>query len=132
MVRESHEGSLGDALGQIVGRAALGAVAGAIVVLTLGLVAELVRRRAPTHRALALLDLTVPIGVRTAIVSLLALLATMTGPRPVGAEDSVRGWLGQVSTTTSTTGAPVPTSTTSTTVPSSATSTTTTSVRPSG
>ena len=134
MVRESHVGSLGDALGQIVGRAALGAVAGAIVVLTLGFVAELVRRRSPAHRVLALLDLTVPIGVRTAIVSVLALLATMTGPRPAGAEDSVRGWLGQVSTTPTTTGAPVPPpATTSARAPTSTTSTTVPApVRPSG
>jgi LysM domain len=134
MVRESHEGSLGDALGQIVGRAALGAVAGALVVLTLGFVAELVRRRSPAHRVLALLDLTVPIGVRTAIVSLLALFATMTGPRPVGAEDSVRGWLGQVSTTTTTTGAPVatPTTTSRAATPTTTSTTVPASVRPSG
>jgi nucleoid-associated protein YgaU len=125
---------LGDALGQIVGRAAVGAAAGAIVVLTLGVVAELVRRRSPTHRVLALLDLTVPIGVRTAIVSVLALLATMTGPRPAGAEDSVRGWLGQRSPTTTTTGEPAVRPTTTST-PTSASTTPTTApppVRPSG
>ena len=134
MVREPHEGSLGDALGQLVGRAAVGAVAGAVVVLTLGLVAELVRRRSPAHRVLALLDLTVPIGVRTAIVSLLALLATMTGPRPAAADASVRGWLGQVSTTTRTTAAPVapPSATLAPTSTSTTTTTLPAPVRPTG
>ena len=111
MVRESHEGSLGDALSGLIGRAALGAVVAALGLLALGLVAELLRRRHRARRVLALLDLTLPIGVRTAVVSLLALIATVTGTRPVGAADSVRGWLGQVSTstTTTTTRAPIAT-----------------------
>jgi hypothetical protein len=103
MVRESQDGSLGDALGALITRAAIGAIVGAVALLGLGLVAELLRRRQRARRVLALLDLTLPIGVRTAVVSLLALLATFTGPRPVGAADSVRGWLGQVPASTTTT-----------------------------
>lgn len=103
MVRETQDGSLGEALGNLIGRAAVGAVAGALVLLALGLVAEALRRRHRARRVLALLDLTLPIGVRTAVVSLLALVATFTGPRPVGAADSVRGWLGQASASTTTT-----------------------------
>lgn len=104
MVRESQDGSLGDALGTLIGRAAVGATIGALSLLGLGLLAELLRRRHRARRVLALLDLTLPIGVRTAVVSLLALLATFTGPRPVGAADSVRGWLEQTNTSTTTRG----------------------------
>jgi nucleoid-associated protein YgaU len=103
MVQKSHAGSLGEALNPLVGRAALGAVVAAAALLGLGLLAEMLRRRHRARRVLALLDLTLPIGVRTAVVSLLALVATFTGPKPVGAADSVRGWLSQSSTSTTTT-----------------------------
>jgi hypothetical protein len=98
MVQESHDGTLGD----LVARAALGAVVAALLLLALGLLAELLRRRPRAHRVLALLDLTVPMGVRAVIVSVLALLSTFIGPRPAGAADSVRGWLREVSTSTTT------------------------------
>jgi nucleoid-associated protein YgaU len=98
MVQESQDGTLGD----LVGRAAVGAAAAALLLLALGLVAELLRRRHRARRVLALLDLTVPIGVRTVIVSVLALLSSFMGPRPAGAADSVRGWLREVSTSTTT------------------------------
>ncbi len=98
MVQESHDATLGD----LVGRAALGAVLAAMLLLTLGLVAELLRRRHRARRVVALLDLTVPIGVRTVIVSVLALVSSFIGPRPAGAADSVRGWLREVSTSTTT------------------------------
>ena len=107
MVRESHDGSLGEALGALVGRAAVGAVAAAGVLLALGFVAEALRRRQCAGRVLALLDLTLPIGVRTAVVSVLALLASFTGVRPAGATDGVRGWLDQASTSTTTTTRPL-------------------------
>ena len=103
MVRKSPDGSLGDELGALIGRAAVGAIVAAVALLGLGVVAEILRRRDRARRVLAVLDLTLPIGVRTAVVSLLALIATFTGPRPVGAADSVRGWLGQVSPSTTTT-----------------------------
>ncbi|MGZ4735998.1 MAG: LysM peptidoglycan-binding domain-containing protein [Acidimicrobiia bacterium] len=110
MVRKPHDESLGDAVGGLIGRAAIGAVAAALLLLALALVAELLRRRDRAQRVCAVLDLTVPMWVRAAVVSLLALVATFTGPRPVGAEDSVRGWLGHSSAaTTTTTQAPVAT-----------------------
>ena len=99
MVRNPHDGSLGDALGELVGRAAMGAAAGALLLLTLGLVAEVLRRRHRAGRVLALLDLTLPIGVRTAVVSLLALIATVTGTQPAGADDGVRAWLHDTTST---------------------------------
>jgi nucleoid-associated protein YgaU len=98
MVQESHEATLGD----LVGRAALGAIVAALLLLGLGLVAELLRRRHRARRVLALLDLTVPIGVRAVIVSVLALVSSFMGPRPAGAADSVRGWLREISTSTTT------------------------------
>ena len=100
MVRDPHDGTLGDALGGLIGRAAIGAAIGAVLLLTLGLVAELLRRRDRAHRVLALLDLTLPMGVRTAVVSLMALLATFTGSHPAGADDGVRAWLHQSTATT--------------------------------
>jgi resuscitation-promoting factor RpfA len=108
------------ALAALIARAAVGAIAGALLLLALGLVAEILRRRHRARRVLALLDLTVPMGVRTAIVSVLALLATFTGARPIGAADSVRGWLGQTSSTTTAPSA----STTPTTSPATAATTT--------
>jgi nucleoid-associated protein YgaU len=98
MVRESQDGTLGD----LVGRAAAGAVVGALLLLALGLLAELLRRRHRARRVLALLDLTVPMGVRTVIVSVLALASSFMGPHPAGAADSVRGWLREVGTSTTT------------------------------
>jgi nucleoid-associated protein YgaU len=92
-----------DAFATLVGRAALGAAAAAVLLLTLGLIAELLRRRHRAHRLLAVLDLTLPTGVRTVVVTALALVATLAGPRPAGAADSVRGWLGQTSATTTAT-----------------------------
>ncbi len=80
-------------LADLVGRAALGAAFATILLLVLGLLAELLRRRRRARRLLALLDLTLPTGVRTVVVALLALLSTFVGPRPAGADDSVRGWL---------------------------------------
>jgi hypothetical protein len=109
MVHRSSEGSLGDELGALIGRAAVGAVVAAALLLGLGLIAEILRRRRRAHRVLAILDLTLPTGVRTAVVALLALIATFTGPAPVGAADSVRGWLGHVNATTTTTRAVVAT-----------------------
>jgi hypothetical protein len=100
MVREPHDGSLGDALSGLIGRAAIGAAAGALLLLTLGLLAEVLRRRHRARRVLAVLDLTLPLGVRTAVVSLLALIATFTGPHPAGADDGVRAWLSQTTTST--------------------------------
>jgi hypothetical protein len=104
MVREPQDGSLAE----LVGRAALGAAAASVVLLLLAMTAELLRRRRRGHRLVALLDLTVPSGVRAVVVTTLALVSSFVGPRPVGAADSVRGWLrsGATTTTTSTT-APV-------------------------
>ncbi len=104
MVREPQDGALAD----LVGRAALGAAAASVALLLLGVTAELLRRRRRGHRLVALLDLTVPAGVRASVVTALALLSTFVGPRPVGATDSVRGWLRSgVPTTTTSTTAPV-------------------------
>jgi len=103
MVRTSRDGSLGAELGALIGRAATGAILATIALLGLGLIAEILRRRHRARRLLRLLDLTLPLGVRTAVVSLLAVVATLTGPRPVGATETVRGWLGQVSASTTTT-----------------------------
>jgi nucleoid-associated protein YgaU len=50
---------------------------------------------------LALLDAALPRGARTAAVSLLAIAATFAGARPAAAEDSVRGWLGRPTSSTS-------------------------------
>jgi LysM domain len=109
MVRRLQAGS-DDALGALVGRAALGAAMAAVLLLTLGFIAELLRRRHRASRVVAFLDLTVPTGVRTVIVMALALIATFTGPRPAGAADSVREWLGHTpSSTTVTTRAVVAT-----------------------
>jgi nucleoid-associated protein YgaU len=102
MVRRLEAGS-DDALGALVGRAAIGAVAATLLLLALGFAAELLRRRHRARRVLALLDLTVPIGVRTVVIAVLALVASFSGPRPAGAADSVRGWLGQASTSTTVT-----------------------------
>ena len=113
MVRDSHDGSLGDTLSGVIGRAALGAAAGAVLLLLLGLIAEALRRRHRALRVVALLDLTLPVGVRTAVVSLLALVASFTGSTPAGADDSVRAWLNHTtsstapSTTATRTSAPV-------------------------
>jgi hypothetical protein len=93
---------LGDELGALVGRAAVGVLAAAVLLLGLGLLAELLRRRHRARRVLRFLDLTLPLGVRTAVVALHALVATVTGSAPVGASDSVRGWLGQAEATTTT------------------------------
>ncbi|HEY3723400.1 MAG TPA: LysM domain-containing protein [Acidimicrobiia bacterium] len=101
MVREPQDGSLAD----LVGRAALGAAAASVVLLLLAVAAELLRRRRRGHHLVAVLDLTVPAGVRAVVVTALALLSTFVGPRPVGAAESVRGWLrsGAATTTTTTT-----------------------------
>lgn len=103
MVQTSPEGALGDELGDVIGRAAIGAAVAAGALLGLGLAAEILRRRDRARRVLALLDRTLPLGVRSAVVSLLALAATFIGPRPVGAVDSVRGWLGRAGSSTTTT-----------------------------
>jgi hypothetical protein len=101
MVRETHDGSLGDALGGLIGQAAIGAAAGALLLLALGLLAEVLRRRQRARRVLVLLDLTVPAGIRAAVVSLLALIAAFTGSHPAGADDGVRAWLNPTTTSTS-------------------------------
>ena len=50
MVRKSPDGSLGDELGALIGRAAVGAVAAAVALLALGVVAEILRRRDRARR----------------------------------------------------------------------------------
>lgn len=101
MVHELEAGPLGRDLAGLVGRAALGVAAAAAVVLGLAIVSELLRRRHRAVRLLAVLDAALPRGARTAAVSLLAVAATFAGARPAAAEDSVRGWLGRPTTSTS-------------------------------
>lgn len=101
MVHEPDAGPLGGELAGMVGRAAVGIAAAASVLLGLALLTELLRRRHRALRLLALLDAALPGGARTAAVSLLAVAATFAGARPAAAEDSVRGWLGRPTTSTS-------------------------------
>jgi nucleoid-associated protein YgaU len=101
MVHELEAGPLGHDLAGFVGRAAVGLAASIAVLLGLALLTEVLRRRHRALRLLALLDAAVPGGARTAAVSLLAIAATFAGARPAAAEDSVRGWLGRPTTSTS-------------------------------
>jgi hypothetical protein len=103
MVREAQDGSLAD----LVGRAALGAVVATVLLLALGLAAELLRRRRRARRLLALLDLTLPAGVRTTVVAGLAIVSTFLGPRPAGAGETVRGWLRESAPSSTSTTRPV-------------------------
>ena len=101
MVHELEAGPLGHDLAGFVSRAALGLAASTAVLLGLALLTEMLRRRHRALRLLALLDAALPGGARTAAVSLLAVTATFAGARPAAAEDSVRGWLGRPTTSTS-------------------------------
>lgn len=101
MVHELEAGPLGSELAGIVGEAALGVTAAAAVFLGLALLSELLRRRHRALHLLAVLDAALPRGARTAAVSLLAVAATFAGARPAAADDSVRGWLGRPTTSTS-------------------------------
>lgn len=93
--------------------------------LAIAFVAELLRRRRRAARLVATLDRTVPIAVRTAVVTIVTLVTALIGARPAGGADDVRGWL-DGSTTTTTTGAAAP----STTRPPTSSTTTTTLVGP--
>lgn len=101
MVHDLEAGPLGNDLAGLVGRVAVGVAATAAVLLGLALLTELLRRRNRAGRLLALLDAALPGGARTAAVSILAITATFVGARPVAADDSVRGWLGRPTTSTS-------------------------------
>ena len=101
MVHDLEAGPLGNDLAVLVGRVALGVAATAAVLLLLALLTELLRRRNRAGRFLALLDAALPAGARTAAVSILAITATFVGTRPAAADDSVRGWLGRPTTSTS-------------------------------
>jgi resuscitation-promoting factor RpfA len=101
MVHESNARPLSGDLAGLVGRTAIGVVAVGALLLGLALLSELLRRRHRARPLLALLDASLPGGARTAAVSLLAVAATFLGARPAGAEDSVRGWLGRPTTSTS-------------------------------
>jgi nucleoid-associated protein YgaU len=101
MVHESNARPLRGDLAGLVGRTAIGVVAVGGLLLGLALLSELLRRRHRALRLLAVLDASLPGGARTAAVSLLAVAATFMGARPAGAEDSVRGWLGRPTTSTS-------------------------------
>jgi nucleoid-associated protein YgaU len=82
-------------------------VAATVLLLALGFAAELLRRRRRAQRVLALLDLTLPAGVRTVVVAVLAIVSTFVGPRPAGAAESVRGWLRESSASSTSTTVPV-------------------------
>ncbi len=101
MVHETRAGPLDPALAGVVGGAAVGVAGVAAGILGLALLAELLRRRNRALRVLALLDAVLPRGARTAAVSLLAVAATFVGVRPAAADESVRGWLGRPTTSTS-------------------------------
>lgn len=109
MVQDAQDGTAG-AVARLFERAAIGVALGALLLLGLGLVAELLRRRRRAGRFVAVLDRTVPLHVRVVVVSLVTVVSALTGARPAGSADTVQGWLGRAPT--STTSAPVTTSTT--------------------
>lgn len=95
-----------DALTDLVGRGASGLALLAGALLLLAVVGEVLRRRHRTGRVLTVIDALVPAAARAVAVSLVGLVSAVGVTRPAGADDSVQGWLGRP-TPTSTTARPV-------------------------
>ena len=93
--------------------------AGGALILTLALLAELLRRRNANSRVVVLADRILPSATHRMALSLLTVVSTMTalfGPTAASADTSVRNWLTQPgitssTTTSSSTSSPIPTST---------------------
>jgi nucleoid-associated protein YgaU len=89
-----------DALTDLVRHGASGLAVLASVLLVLAVVGEVLRRRHRARRVLAVIDAVVPGAARTVAVSLVAAASAVGVSRPAGADDSLRGWLGRPTTTT--------------------------------
>jgi nucleoid-associated protein YgaU len=112
MVRESLDGSLR----HLVEVGALAVAAGALTLLALALLAELLRRARRAPALVGRIDLLVPHPARTLAVGALALAAALPSTARVAADEgSVRAWLGGSTSTSTSPATPAPT--TATTAP---------------
>jgi nucleoid-associated protein YgaU len=96
-----NEGPLTEELTGLVGGVAQVVAVVTAGVLGLALLGEVLRRRGRAHRVVALVDRVVPRRARAVAVSLVALAATVAPARPLAADESLRGWLGRSTPSTS-------------------------------
>ena len=101
MVLEPSDGTRDAELVELVRDLAVAGAALALLLLALAVLTELLRRVRRAGRLVAALDRLLPRSVRAVATSIIAVTATVMPLRPVAAADSVRGWLGQATTTTS-------------------------------